>query len=92
MDKNDYPSSRSEQNKIKINKKELDNNIQRKLLKYLPHLKIIKNLIFLVDEDKYGNKRHRYVMPKNEIELIMKETAGHLGTDKTIERIKSRFF
>ena len=97
MDKNDYPSSRSEQNKIKINKKELDNNIQRKLLKYLPHLKIIKNLIYLVDEDKYGNKRHRYVMQKKEIELTMKElhcteTAGHLGTDKTIERIKSRFF
>ena len=35
-------------NKIKVNKK---------LLKYLPNLKIIKNLIYLVDEDKFGIKR-----------------------------------
>ena len=39
----------------------------------------------------------RYDMPRNEIELTMKElhskeTTGHLGTDKTIENIKSRFF
>ena len=36
-------------------------------------------------------------MPKNENNLTMqelhcKETAGHLGTNKTIEKIKSRFF
>ena len=36
-------------------------------------------------------------MPSNEIQLTInelhcKETAGHLGTDKTIEKIKSRFF
>ena len=36
-------------------------------------------------------------MPRNEIELAMKnmhckETTGQLGTDKTIENIKSRFF
>ena len=75
----------------------MNNNIQKKLLKYLPHFKIIKNLIYLVDEDKHGYERNRYVMPRNEIELTMKElrckeTAKHLGTDKTIEKIKSRFF
>ena len=36
-------------------------------------------------------------MPRNEVELTIKElhckeTAGHLGIDKTIEKIKSRFF
>ena len=36
-------------------------------------------------------------MPRNEFELTMKElhskeTAGNLGTDKTIEKIKSKFF
>ena len=84
------------QNKYQINKKDL-NNIQKKLLKYLPNKKIIKNLIYLVDEDKFKNKRHRYLMPRNEIEFTMKElhckeAAGHLGTDKTTEKIKSRFF
>ena len=43
-------------NKIKVNKKELS-NIQMKLLKYLTNLKTIKKLIYLVDEDKFGNKR-----------------------------------
>ena len=73
------------------------NVTQKKLLRYLPGFKIMKDLIYFVDEDKFGNERHRYVMPKNEINLTMqelhcKETAGHLGTDKTIEKIKSRFF
>ena len=45
------------QNKIKVNIKEL-NNIQKKLLKYLQHLKIIKDFIYLVDKDKYGNERN----------------------------------
>ena len=36
-------------------------------------------------------------MPRNEVELTIrelhcKEAAGHLGIDKTIEKIKSRFF
>ena len=70
---------------------------QKKLLKYLPSFIILKDLIYFVDEDKFGNERHRYVMPKNETNLTMQElhcieTAGHLGTDKTIEKIKSRFF
>ena len=65
--------------------------------KQLPNLKIIKNLMYLVDEDKFGNKRNRYVIPRNEVELTIKElhckeTAGHLGTENTIEKIKSRFF
>ena len=59
-------------------------------------MKIIKNFIYLVDEDKFKNKRYRYLMPRNQIELTMKElhckeTAG-LGIDNTIEKIKSRFF
>ena len=37
------------------------------------------------------------VIPRYEVELKIKElhckeTAGHLGTDKTIKKIKSRFF
>ena len=77
-----------------MNKKDL-NNIQKKMLKYLPNLKIIKDFIYLVDEDKSGNKRRRFLIPRNEIEITMKElhckeTAGCLGTDKTIEKIKSR--
>ena len=57
----------------------------------------MKGFIYFVDEDKFGNERHRYVMPKNEINLTMqelhcKETAGHLGMDKTIVKINSRFF
>ena len=82
-------------NKIKINKRDL-NNKQKQLLKYLPNLTIIKNLIYLVDGDKFGNMRQRYLIPRNEIELTIKElyleTAGHLWTDKTIEQIKSWFF
>ena len=61
------------------------------------NLKIIKDLIYLVDEDKFKNKRYRYLMPRNEVELTIKElhckeTAGHLGIDKTSEKVKSRFF
>ena len=82
--------------KPKVTRKGL-NAILKKLLRYLPGLRIMKDLIYFVDEDKFGNERYRYVMPKNEInrtiqELHCKETAGHLGTDKTIEKIKSRLF
>ena len=71
--------------------------IQRKLIKHLPSFKIIKDLIYFMDKDKLGNEQKRYVYPKGEIkstiqEMHCKETAGHLGTDKTIEKIKSRFF
>ena len=70
---------------------------QKKLQKCLPNFIILKDLIYFVDEDKFGNERHQYVMPKNEHNLTMQElhceeTAGQLGTDKTIEKIKSRFF
>ena len=44
-------SKERSQDIYKIIKKDL-NNIQKKLLKYLPNLKIIKNLIYLVDKDK----------------------------------------
>ena len=59
--------------------------------------KFKKNLTYLVDENKFGNKRNRYVIPRSEVELTIKElhckeTAGHLGTDNMIEKIKSRFF
>ena len=69
---------------------------QKKLLKFLPGFRIMKYLIYFVDEDKFGNERHRYVILKNEInlkiqELICKETSRHLGMDKTIEKDKSRF-
>ena len=71
--------------------------MQKKLLKHLPNLKIVKNLIYLVDDDKFKNKRQRYLIQRNEIELTIKEpyckkTAGQLGTDKMIDKIKSRFF
>ena len=61
------------------------------------NLRIIKDLLYLMDHDKFGNQTKRYVMPKNEINLTIaelhnKETAGHLGVDKTLERVKSRFF
>ena len=82
--------------KTKASRKGL-NYTQKKLLKYISSFRIMKDLIYLVDEDKFGNERYRYVMPKNETNLTMqevhcKETAGHLDTDKTIEKIKSRFF
>ena len=38
-----------------------------------------------MDEDKFSNKRQRYLIPRNEI-------CGQLGTDMTIDKIKSRFF
>ena len=80
----------------KVNKKELV-NVQKKLLKHIKNLRIIKDLIYLLDHDKFGNQTRRYVMPKNEIDLTIaelhsKETAGHLGIDKTLEKVKSRFF
>ena len=51
----------------------------------------------MVDEDKFGNKRNRYVIPRIEIELAIKElhckeTAGHLGTDKKIEKLSRGSF
>ena len=72
-------------------------SVQRKLTKHLPRFKIIKDLIYFIDKDKFGNEQKRYIIPKNEIKLTIqemhcKETAGHLGTDKTIEKIESRFF
>ena len=50
-----------------------------------------------MDHDKFRNQTKMYVMPKNEINLTIaelhnNETAGHLGVDKTLERVKSRFF
>ena len=58
--------------KYKINKKDL-NNIQKKLLKLKMSLKVIKNLIYFVDEDKFGNKIQIYVMLRNKIEFTIKE-------------------
>ena len=89
-------SKDSSRKKAKVNNKDLT-TVQKKLLKHLPNLQISKDLIYLVDEDKFGNKRNRHVMPSNEVdlkikELHWKETAGHLGTEKTIKKIKSRFF
>ena len=54
----------SNQDRYKIDKKGL-NNIKKKLLKYLPNMKIIKNLIYLAERDKFKNKRYRYLMPRN---------------------------
>ena len=48
-------SQERSQEKSKINKKDLENNIQKRLLKNLPKFKIIKNLIFFVDEYKFKN-------------------------------------
>ena len=50
-------------NKIKINKNYL-NIVRKKLLKHLLNLKIIKNLIYLVDDEKFGKKRQRYLIPR----------------------------
>ena len=57
----------------KLDKKDPSTNIKRKLLKQLPNLQIIKDLIYLVDEDEFKNKRCRYIMPRNEVELTIKE-------------------
>ena len=81
----------------KLDKNDPNTIIKRKLLKQMSNLQIKKDLIYLVDEDKFKNKRYRYLMPRNEVELTIKElhskeTAGHLGVDKTIEKIKQRFF
>ena len=72
-------------------------SVQRKLMKLIFNFEIIKDLIYFIDKDEFGMERKRYVMPKNEIistiqELQCKETAGHLGAEKTIEKIQSRFF
>ena len=90
-------SKRTNEERFELDKQDPNTNIKRKLLKQLPNNQIIKDLIYLVDEDKFKNKRSRYLMPRNEVELTIKElhckeTAGHLGIDKTIEKIKSRFF
>ena len=89
--------SNTSREKFKFDKKDPNTNIKMKLLRHLSNLHIVKDLIYLVDEDKYKNKRYRYLMPRREVELTIKElhckeTAGHLGIDKTIEKIKSRFF
>ena len=70
----------------KMNKKDLC-NIRKKFLKHVNNLRIIKDLLYLMDHDKFGNQTKSYVMPKNEINLTIaelhnKETAGHLGVDK----------
>ena len=46
---------------------------QKKLLKYLSDFRKMKDLIYFVDEDKFGNERCRYVMPNNEINITMQE-------------------
>ena len=94
-------SKSTNKERFKLDKKDPNSNIKKKLVKQLPNLQIIKIfesiLIYLVGEDRFKNKRYRYRMPRNEVELTMKglhckETAGHLGIDKTIEKIRSRFF
>ena len=41
----------------KITRKVL-NATQKKLLRYLMGFKILKDLIYFVDDDKFGNERH----------------------------------
>ena len=65
-------------------------------MKHIFNFKIIKDLIYFIDKDKFVMESKRYVMPKNEVnstiqELHCKETAGHLGAGKTIEKIQSGF-
>ena len=48
-----------------------------------------------MDEDKFGNKRHSYIMPLNELtikERHCKETAGHLGTTKRLKKLSEGSF
>ena len=46
---------------LRLDKKGPSTNIKRKLLKHMPNLQIIKDLIYLVDEDKFKNKRCIYL-------------------------------
>ena len=90
-------AKKTSKEKFELDKRDPNTNIKKKLRKHMPSLKIIKDLIYLVDEDKFKNKRYRYLMPRNEVELTIKElhckeAAGHLGIDKTSEKVKSRFF
>ena len=57
----------------KLDKNDPNTIIKRKLLKQMSNLQIKKDLIYLVDEDKFKNKRYRYLMPRNEVELTIKE-------------------
>ena len=66
--KNIILAKRTNNERFKLDKNDPNTNIKKKLLKQLPSLKIIKDLIYLVDEDKFKNKRYRYLMPRNEVE------------------------
>ena len=64
---------------------------QKKLLKYLASFIILKDLIYFVEEDKFGNERHRYVMPNNARTRLQRDsrTFGYRQDDRKIE---PRFF
>ena len=62
--KNIILAKRTSKEKFELDKRDPHTNIKKKLLKQLPNLKIIKDLIYLVDKDKFKNKRYRYPMPQ----------------------------
>ena len=57
--KNIITSKRTNKERFELDKKDPNTNIKKKLLKQLPNFQIIKDLIYLVDEDKFKNKRSR---------------------------------
>ena len=48
----------------KVNKKDMC-NIKKKLLKHVNNLRIIKDLLYLMDHDTFDNQTKRYVIPNN---------------------------
>ena len=51
--KNIILAKRTNKERFEFDKRDPNTNIKKKLLKQLPNLKLIKDLIYLVDEDKF---------------------------------------
>ena len=66
-------------------------SVQRKLFKHLSNFKIIKNLIYFIDKNKFGNELRRYVVQKNEIKLTIQEMQDTKGPIKRSKRSNRGF-
>ena len=84
-------------NKVRPALTDFENAERRSLYKQWSRLKLIDNFLYREYLDEYDRILRQYVVPKNEREFILKNshdtlTCGHLGTEKTMERIIHKYY
>ena len=73
------------------------NAVQNELIRNYNQLRVVDNTLYFKDEDSLGRTRFRYVVPTQmriKFVKMMHEDPfnGHLGYDKTLEKVRERFY